>query len=309
MSETEASAARTAMSGADAEGQPAASARRRDGRLIVDAQNHIWLASTPDRPWHLPDAKPQMAEPFTAERLIPMMNEAGVERAILVPPSWAGGRFGNAYAAEAAKAYPGRFGVIGIGIALDDRSQESVVINWRSEPGFLGIRPALTREALTSRQADWFWSAAQKAAIPICFLASGLNSLVGNVAERFPELTLIADHMGISSAFMKSNPDWREEVKVVANLAKYPNISVKVSSIPFLSSQPYPWRDTFDLVQRCFDEFGPLRCHWGTDQTHSFDKASYGQRITQFTEEMTFLSERDKDWIMGRSLLARIRWP
>jgi hypothetical protein len=31
--------------------------------------------------------------------------------------------------------------------------------------------------------------------------------------------------------------------------------------------------------------------------------------MTQFTEEMPFLSENDKDWIMGRSVLARLRWP
>jgi hypothetical protein len=62
-------------------------------------------------------------------------------------------------------------------------------------------------------------------------------------------------------------------------------------------------------VQRVIDAYGPLRCHWGSDLTHTFDKATYSQRITQFTEEMPFLSENDKDWIMGLSILARIRWP
>jgi len=30
--------------------------------------------------------------------------------------------------------------------------------------------------------------------------------------------------------------------------------------------------------------------------------------VTQFTEELTFLSDDDKDWIMGRSILARLKW-
>lgn len=285
------------------------SARTRGGRLIVDAQTHIWLGNTPDHPWISPEAKAQMPEPFTVEKLISIMDAESVDRTVLVTPSWAGGKYGNAYLGEAAKAYPDRLGVIGIGINLDDPSMEDVVKNWRDQPGFLGIRPTMTRDSLTTHQSDWFWSAAQKAAIPLCFMASGLNSLVCNIAERFPGLTLIVDHMGISQAFMKSEPNWLDEVKVVASLSKYPNISVKVSSIPKFSSQAYPWRDTFDLVERCFDAYGPLRCHWGTDQTHTFDKASYGQRITQFTEEMPFLSENDKDWIMGRSVLARLRWP
>ena len=52
----------------------------------------------------------------------------------------------------------------------------------------------------------------------------------------------------------------------------------------------------------------PQRCHWGTDITNSFTKATYHQRITHFTEERPILSEDDKDWIMGRPLQARLNW-
>src|SRR5438094_735838 len=140
------------------------------------------------------------------------------------------------------------------------------------------------------------------------WVSKDANALMGSVAERHPGLTMLVDHMGVSEAFMRSTPNWQDEVTVVAGLAKYPNVSVKLSSIPFLSSQPYPWRDTIPLIHRCFDAFGPQRCHWGSDLSHSFEKATFSQRITQFTEELPFLSESDKDWIMGRSLLARLRW-
>jgi hypothetical protein len=45
-----------------------------------------------------------------------------------------------------------------------------------------------------------------------------------------------------------------------------------------------------------------------SDQHVSPAKATYKQRITHFTEELTFLSEQDKDWIMGRAILARLGW-
>ena len=48
--------------------------------------------------------------------------------------------------------------------------------------------------------------------------------------------------------------------------------------------------------------------HGGTDMTNSFAKASYRQRVTHFTEELSFLSESDKDWLMGRAILARLKW-
>ena len=61
-------------------------------------------------------------------------------------------------------------------------------------------------------------------------------------------------------------------------------------------------------IRRLFDAFGPRRCHWGTDLTNSFAKATYKQRITHFTETLEFLSPEDKEWIMGRAILERLGW-
>jgi len=288
--------------------RPAPAAAKQPERLIVDSQVHIWLAHGAETPWPNKDAVPHMPVPFPLEQLVPMMAEAGVDRAVLVPPSWFGPRHGNAYALQAAREYPRRFGVMCIGITLDQPENERLVSTVR-EQGYLGLRVTMNRDLIRKGAGDWLFAAAERAGVPIHFLASGAHTEVGMVAEKYPGLTMIVDHFGISEAFMKANPHtWRDEVKVVAGLARYPNVSVKVSSAPFLSSQSYPWRDTFPLIERCYDAFGPFRCHWGTDLTHSFDKASYRLRITQFTEELPFLSESDKDWIMGRSLLARLRW-
>jgi len=70
-------------------------------REIVDAQIHC---GKPQRglAW-VPGMKPQMPEPFTIEKLLPMMDEAGVDRVVIVPPSWPGDR--NDYGLEAAQRY------------------------------------------------------------------------------------------------------------------------------------------------------------------------------------------------------------
>ena len=58
-------------------------------RTIVDAQVHFWKASSPDWPWE-PGVRPQLPEPFTIERALPMMDEAGVDRVIpTASESWA----------------------------------------------------------------------------------------------------------------------------------------------------------------------------------------------------------------------------
>ena len=79
-------------------------------RLIVDAQVHVWKAESIDWPW-IRGLKPQMPEPFTIEKLLPLMDEAGVDRAVIIPPDWPGYR--NDYALEAAQRYPSRFAVMG----------------------------------------------------------------------------------------------------------------------------------------------------------------------------------------------------
>ena len=78
-------------------------------REIVDAQVHLWKANEPDYPWN-PGAKPQLPEPMTYERVLPLMDEAGVNRVVIVPP---GLNDVNTYALEAARRYPNRFAVMG----------------------------------------------------------------------------------------------------------------------------------------------------------------------------------------------------
>ena len=276
-----------------------------NGRLIVDAQTHLWLANTPDRPWFAKTA--QLPEPFTIERLLPIVDEVGVDRVVLIPPTLEGER--NDYVQKAAHEYPGRFGIMGR-IALDKPERAQLLPTWRDQAGVLGVR--VNGPLVTSETASWFWPAAEKANVPVMLLTDGESAKIGPIAERHPALTLILDHMGVSGGYINSHPNWnwKDEIDTaVVGLAKYPNVSVKLSSIPTFSSQPYPWRDTWSHIERCFDAFGPLRCYWGSDQTATFAKATYSQRITQFTEELPFLSESDKDWVMGRSILARLRWP
>ena len=50
----------------------------------------------------VPGRKPQLPEPFTIEKLVPLMDEAGVDRVVIVPPSWPGDR--NDYAPRSRQA-------------------------------------------------------------------------------------------------------------------------------------------------------------------------------------------------------------
>src|SRR5262249_51650961 len=121
------------------------------------------------------------------------------------------------------------------------------------------------------------------------------------------ELLFIIDHMNLTLEIAKARAI-KSAIDEVVALAKYPNVSVKLSSSPTYSLEAYPWRDMTEHLKRCFDAFGPQRCYWGTDLTNAFTKSTYRQRITHFTEELAFLSEDDKDWVMGRAIVTRLGW-
>jgi len=264
----------------------------------------LWKANGPDYPWN-PGAKPQLPEPFTFERALLLMDEAGVDRVVVVPP---GLNDVNTYALEAARRYPNRFAVMGR-IPLEDPKSAALLPRWKV-PGMLGVRVTFLGKAaawLDDGTANWFWPAAEKAGLPVMFLAFGNVNKFGPIAERHPGLPLIIDHMGVNLAIVKAGRT-AEVIGHAVALAKYPNVSIKMSNLVNASLEPYPFPDLNEHLRRVFDAYGPRRCYWGTDVTNAFTRATWRQRITHFTEELKFLSESDKEWVMGRGILERLKW-
>jgi hypothetical protein len=83
---------------------------------------------------------------------------------------------------------------------------------------------------------------------------------------------------------------------------------VKVTSVPFYSTEPYPYRNLHGALGRLIGAFGARRAFWGTDITRIWQLASYRQCVTLFTEELDFLTNDDLDWVMGRGLAQCLGW-
>jgi L-fuconolactonase len=103
--------------------------------LITDAQVHIYEPNTPQRPWPKEEGRvPATLPSYSAEQMIGAMQAVGVDRAVIVPPSWQGDQ--NDVALAAAAKYPYRFAVMG---RLDpfDGNVAARVEHWRETPGLL----------------------------------------------------------------------------------------------------------------------------------------------------------------------------
>jgi len=235
------------------------------------------------------------------------MDRAGIHRAILVPPTIDRDR--NDYALEAARQHPDRFAVMGrVSLKTADRN---CLQGWRNQPGMLGVRLTFHRDSdrpwLTDGTADWFWPQAQFHEIPVMVHAPERLAEVGEIAERYPELRIIVDHMGFARATIDDATGPAAER--MCALARYPNVYVKVSALPAFSTAPYPFKNLREPIRRVLDAFGPRRAFWGSDITRVPKSSSLRQAVTHFTEELDFLAADDLDWIMGRGLAQCLRWP
>ena len=125
--------------------------------LICDAPVHIWAANSPERPWPQRHA-PHREMPLGTAELMREMDSAGVNRVVLVPPSWEGER--NDLALAAAQAHPDRFAVMGR-IDPEAPGAKEIFERWLDQPGMLGLRLAIhrpgLREQITEGRIDWLW--------------------------------------------------------------------------------------------------------------------------------------------------------
>lgn len=127
------------------------------------------------------------------------------------------------------------------------------------------------------------WEAAARLGLVICVLINieSAGELIV-LLERFSETPVVLDHcMGL-----RAGGD--ETLHVVCDLAHFPNVYAKLTFAVGGSDEPYPCRDTHDLVHRVIEAYGPDRCMWGSAFPCELwcPKVTYGQHLKMFTEEI-----------------------
>lgn len=273
---------------------------------IIDAQVHIWPPESADRPWIETAHLFNHGAEFSTETLLAEMDAAGVDAAVLVPPSFEGDR--NDYCLEAARAHPDRFAVMGR-ITVPDPASRGIFARWRDESGMLGVRLTFSlfesRDWLVDGTAEWIWGEAQAAGVPLYVWTPGLLKHIADVAGRYPDLRLAIDHlaMGVKLRDTEIDPVLDE----VVELARFPNVAVKATCLPSYTTEDYPFTFLHRRIERVVDAFGPERVFWGSDVSRLHSTYEECRRL--FTDELDFLSATDLDWIMGRGLRQWLDWP
>jgi L-fuconolactonase len=278
---------------------------------IIDSQVHAYEANTAKRPW---DTVPNWPDHVTGDEMVAAMDKVGVDGAIFIS-SFSMYRYDGSYAVEVQRAHPGRLAIVKP-VDPENPGVAEVVAEWKNTPGTVGIRIMLTKENGRGPDHEGIGRIA-RAAVRYDFPVNLLcwDNLDAGIAliDRYPETRFILDHLGILQPRTPPAPpqaqQWKPwaELPKVLELAKRPNVVIKVSGACTLSKEPYPFGDIWDPLARVFDAWGFDRCLWGTDWTRAFAVVNYEQAVEPFLKTDR-LSYKERAMLMGGACAKAYGW-
>jgi predicted TIM-barrel fold metal-dependent hydrolase len=274
--------------------------------MIIDSQVHAYEANTPKRPWH---AVPNWPAHVTGDEMVAAMDKVGVDGAIFIS-AFSLYRYDASYAVEVQRAHPGRLAIVKP-LNPDDPATDDIAAEWKKTPGAVGIRIFLTREMKRDPNdpgLDRIARAGVRYDLPVNLLCWDNLDAGAALIDRNPDTRFILDHLGILQPRVPPAPPnpWADLPKVL-DLARRPNVVIKVSGACTLAREPYPFPDIWDPLARVFDAWGFERCLWGTDWTRAAAVINYEQGVKPFLETDR-LSEGERAMLMGGACAKAYGW-
>lgn len=273
---------------------------------VIDTHMHVWSSDTARFPFAHPtdrNFKPPLIA-GTVEMLLEEMDAHAIDFAVLVQVIYYG--WDNRYVADCVKRHPRRFRAQGL-IDPTDPNVADRLEYWVREHGLSGMRfsPIYYRGRdawITSDAHHRLWrKAGALGAVFNFFLTAPQLAPLETMLAAYPEVKVVIDHL---ARVELAGPDPEAEVARLTRLARYPNVSVKVSELNLLSpSKLRPYADTFPWVKRVYDAFGPDRLLWGT----GFPGATRAQagrpplpeELALVRRDIPFLSASDREKLLG----------
>ena len=270
--------------------------------MIVDTHVHVWEIDPPKYPVGptAPSWNSYPDEPGTADELLSEMDAHDVDWTVLVQTSWS--TWDNGYIADSVERFPDRF--IGHGlIDPQDPNNAEQVRYWIKERGLVGFRfhPMYYPDEkilLTQQNGPMWEEIAALDAIIQFHLRAAFADQVAVIAQRYPHLRLILDHMGYPQV------DAEEAAfQPIVELARYDNVHLKLSDVAGRSQQAFPYADVHPFIEKLLSVFGAERTIWGTGYPgHHREKhnwPSLAQELQLIREGLPFLTDNDQERILG----------
>jgi L-fuconolactonase len=273
--------------------------------MIIDTHVHIVAPDQQHYPRKLAPDNSAWVLDMSGDKMLELIGEAGIDRAILVQAHSAY-EFDNSYVADIAMLHPERFvSVCIVDPARPDAAEQ--LTYWVKERGVSGLRlfPAAEREPqwLDDPRTFSLWERAADLAIPVCVcLRFRQLTRLRTVIERYPQVPVALDHLG--GPRLDGGPPY-ENAAPLFDLVKLPNVYLKFSSVNlYAAARGKSTRK--DFFARLLGVFGPHRVMWGSNFPNTYDR-SLKEQLELALDELSFVPEAERQWLFADT--AKSLWP
>ena len=223
------------------------------------------------------------------------MEQSGVDKAVLIQHM---GHFDNGYHVECLQKHPHRLASAMLVEADDDGTR---IRRW-AELGLTGIRlSADSRAQAADPLAQWRTAAELGLVVSApSSPATLLGAKFAEVLDTFPDLQIVIEHLG--GIGQGAQPPYDEFKKILA-LAQRPNLTIKLPGFGEFCQLPHPFAHIPPLAEMAIEAFTPQRVMWGSDFPPVSSREGYDNALRLPMEQLSSLSQSEKEWIFGRTAL------
>ena len=273
--------------------------------MIVDTHVHVIAQDQRKYPRKVAPEHNEWVKDMTAEMILGMMREAGIDRTMLVQ-AYGAYEYDNSYAADCAMRYPDRFAGVCILDPLDGGAPDklSQLVNERGVRGLRVFTLTQPERFMLDDPATFpLWERAAALKIPVCVCTRFRQvARLSAVLERFPELKVALDHVG--GPRIDEGPPY-SGAQPLFELARYPNLYLKFSSVTMYAAARGK-STSRDFFGRLLEKFGAARMMWGSNFPATHDR-SLKEQLQLAQEQLAFVPAQERDWIFGETALGL--WP
>jgi len=261
---------------------------------------------------YMPVGLQEMVAP--PEFLIAQMNHIGVDKAVL-QRAHIYGKLENYYH-DAIGRFPQRL----IGLVQIDESKaytdEQIAELHRAigELGFSGLyfEPGALfvngfRHNFDEAIFGPFWAEVDSLSTPI-FVQTDRSKFLDqmkswrNILEKYPNMVFVIS-LGLPEQLALRDGEVHIPELVHDLVSGYKVFLELAYPVSMGKKSDYPYPDAQRLIKHLYDAFGPEKLVWGTDIPNVERYCTYAQSLTYITHYCNFLSEHDKELILGKNVL------
>jgi L-fuconolactonase len=267
--------------------------------VIVDSHLHLWDLRRTPQPW-MTDEHASINRSFGPDDLVPSLERNGIDRVIVVQGACTDAD--TDFLFEEAGAEPW-LGAVTAWVCLEDpaRAQARLdVLSGRAK--FRAVRHLIHNES-----DHWIVRPTVLESIALLEERGLILELpvvyprhfddVRFLAERFPGLRLVVDHLGKPPLGTEAMAGWEGELRTTA---EYSNVLAKVSGLNTAIERP-DWTadDLLPAVEVALDCFGAERLMWGSDWPVLLLNGDYDRVWDATRRIVASVAAADAPWLLG----------